>query len=226
MSPDITLTIAALRASGADYPDLLADELATKLGRRPSEAKPVPLLAWLGLSSMSDRAAIWVLRAAEPRPAAHHAAVTVAVKAARRVLHMLSGSEHAIALAAIEAAEAWLASPTPAQAARAGVAATAADVASDAANKARHTACFQTHKRATVTDEALGAASFAAWATIEGDPNGEAAAWGAVWVAANANGTIATTEGVISDAALCAEYSFWTACREDLCALLEPAPGA
>lgn len=108
----LTLTIAALRAHHAcDLAARIAD-LRRVLPDAPEDIE-VPLATWWALPSTSVADRVWSLRAVSDAERGQRIAVTVASRAARRVLPLAREPSRGVCLAAIEAAEAWAAHPTP-----------------------------------------------------------------------------------------------------------------
>ena len=170
----LTITIASLRAHNAcDLDARIAD--IRRVLPDVAEDTPVPLATWWALPSTSIPDRIWSLRAVSDPARGRVIAVTVASRAARRVLHLVREQDRAISVAAIDAAESWRAEPIPQQhraayaafldAARADTAC-AAFLDAAAARAAAYAACAAADT-AYAADYAARAAAYAACAAAD-----------------------------------------------------------
>lgn len=108
----MTLTIQDLRDWRACDIDERVAELRAVLPDVADE-QPVPVETWWALPRSNALSCAWSLRCAEPKDEARRVAIEFAVRAARRVLPSVLDQHRAVSVAAIEAAEAVLASDTP-----------------------------------------------------------------------------------------------------------------
>lgn len=201
----LTLAIADLRAADDSNIDNQIALITAHLGRRPADDEPVPFLVWMQVpSKASTEDAIWALRCAQPAEDARRVAAHVAIASARRVEHLLDDATRPAALAAIAAAEAWLAEPSAETADTAWDAKVAAAEAATPDAAACYAAIAASYAAKAATADATSATG-AAWAAAE------AAAWAAAKAA---------TKTDWHAAAVAARTDAWAAVRADLVALL------
>jgi hypothetical protein len=159
----LTLSISDLRKPKACDLEERIEDLTQTLGRKPEEDEELDLKIWWSLKTTSVDNRFWSLRAVKPELPAQQLAVLASCRAARRVLPLVPAEDQAVCLAAIEAAEAWVAEPTKARAKAARLAGNAAWAVYAAARSAAYTAAYAAYaSRSAARSAAYTAAANAA----------------------------------------------------------------